>query len=107
MTGKDMTMVVMRRETAGMTATAMAGVGIGRPRFTGNGRMSRRRSTMPRLPSRESGSFYHRYLIVVERADVMDKRTEYVESLSAQMVEWDAQIDLLKDKVESAAPEAK
>jgi len=37
----------------------------------------------------------------------MDKRTEYVESLSAQMVEWDAQIDLLKDKVESAAPEAK
>jgi hypothetical protein len=37
----------------------------------------------------------------------MDKRTEYVESLSAQMVEWDAQIDLLKFKAESAAPEAK
>ena len=37
----------------------------------------------------------------------MDKRTEYVEKLSAQMVEWDNQIDLLKDKAESAAPEAK
>lgn len=36
----------------------------------------------------------------------MDKRTEYVEKLSAQMVEWDAQIDLLKDKAESATPEA-
>jgi len=34
----------------------------------------------------------------------MDKRTEYVEKLSAQMVEWDNQINLLKDKVESAAP---
>jgi hypothetical protein len=37
----------------------------------------------------------------------MDTRTEYVEKLSAQMVEWDAQIDLLKDKAESATPEAK
>ena len=37
----------------------------------------------------------------------MDKRTEYVEKLSAQMVEWDNQIDLLKDRAESAAPEAK
>ena len=37
----------------------------------------------------------------------MDKRTEYVEKLSAQMVEWDAQIDLLKDKAESATPEEK
>ena len=33
----------------------------------------------------------------------MDKRTEYVEKLSAQMVEWDEQIYLLKDKAESAA----
>ena len=33
----------------------------------------------------------------------MDKQTEYVERLSAQIVEWDAQIDLLKDKAESAA----
>jgi hypothetical protein len=33
----------------------------------------------------------------------MDKRTEYVEKLSAQMVEWDNQIDLLKDKAKSAA----
>jgi hypothetical protein len=38
---------------------------------------------------------------------IMDKRTEYVETLSAQMVEWDTQIDLLKDKAESATPEAK
>jgi hypothetical protein len=37
----------------------------------------------------------------------MDKRTEYVERLSAQMVEWDVQIDQLKDKAESAPPEAK
>lgn len=35
----------------------------------------------------------------------MDKRTEYVEKLSAQMVEWDAQIFQLKDKAESATPE--
>ena len=33
----------------------------------------------------------------------MDKQTEYVEKLSAQIVEWDAQIDLLRDKAESAA----
>ncbi len=37
----------------------------------------------------------------------MDTRTEYVEKLSAQMVEWDNQIDLLKDKAESASPEAR
>ena len=37
----------------------------------------------------------------------MDKRTEYVEKLSAQMVEWDTQIDLLKDKAESTTPETK
>jgi len=37
----------------------------------------------------------------------MDNQKEYVENLSAQMVEWDAQIDLLKDKAESATPEAK
>jgi hypothetical protein len=37
----------------------------------------------------------------------MDKRAEYVERLSAQVVEWDVQIDLLKDKAESATPEAK
>jgi outer membrane murein-binding lipoprotein Lpp len=37
----------------------------------------------------------------------MDKQTEYVENLSAQMVEWDAQIDQLKDKSESATSEAK
>jgi len=37
----------------------------------------------------------------------MDRRTEYVEKLSAQMVEWDAQIDLLKDMSKSATPEAR
>lgn len=37
----------------------------------------------------------------------MDKRTEYVEKLSAQMVEWDVQIDNLKDKAENAAPPEK
>jgi hypothetical protein len=35
----------------------------------------------------------------------MDKRADYVEKLSAQMVDWDAQIDLLKDKAEIATPE--
>ncbi|MBU5636203.1 hypothetical protein KOM00_05605 [Geomonas sp. Red69] len=33
----------------------------------------------------------------------MDKQKEYVEKLSAQMVEWNNQIDRLKDKVASAA----
>jgi hypothetical protein len=37
----------------------------------------------------------------------MDKQTEYVERLSAQMVEWDNQIDRLKDKAERATPESK
>jgi len=37
----------------------------------------------------------------------MDKRTEYVEKLSAQMVEWDSRIYLLTDKAESATPETK
>ena len=37
----------------------------------------------------------------------MDKRTEYVEKLSAQMVEWDVKIDLLREKAESATPEDK
>jgi hypothetical protein len=33
----------------------------------------------------------------------MDKRTEYIENISAQMVEWDLLIERLKDKQESAA----
>jgi hypothetical protein len=37
----------------------------------------------------------------------MDKRTEYVEKLSAQMVEWDVQLDQLKEKAEIATPEEK
>jgi len=37
----------------------------------------------------------------------MDKRTEYVEKLSAEMVDWDSQIYQLKDKAESAPPESK
>jgi hypothetical protein len=37
----------------------------------------------------------------------MDKRTEYVEKLSAQMVEWDVQIERLKEKIEFAAAEVK
>ena len=37
----------------------------------------------------------------------MDKRTEYIENLSAQMVEWDTQIELLKDKAESATAKDK
>ena len=34
-----------------------------------------------------------------------DKRTEYVEKLSAQMVEWDTQIERLREKAESATSE--
>ena len=37
----------------------------------------------------------------------MDQKTEYVEKLSAQLVEWDAQIDLLKYKADSAPGEEK
>lgn len=35
----------------------------------------------------------------------MDTRSEYVEKLSAQMVEWDMQIERLKDRVKSSTPE--
>ena len=34
--------------------------------------------------------------------EAMDKQTRYVEKLSAQMVEWENQIDELKDKAERA-----
>jgi len=60
--------------------------------------------------------FYRLFLIkalantqgqIQKEVAIMDKRTEYIEKLSAQMVEWDAQIDLLKDKAESATPEAR
>lgn len=37
----------------------------------------------------------------------MDKRTEFVEKLSAQIVEWDVQIERLKEKTENARPEVK
>lgn len=37
----------------------------------------------------------------------MNKRTEYVENLSAQIVEWDNQIYRLKDKAEIASHEIK
>jgi putative heme iron utilization protein len=37
----------------------------------------------------------------------MEKRTEYVEKLSAQMVEWDAQIDRIKIKATSSTAEAR
>jgi hypothetical protein len=37
----------------------------------------------------------------------MDGRAEFVETLSAQIVAWDVQIDFLKDKTESATPEEK
>lgn len=35
----------------------------------------------------------------------MDKRSEYVERLSAQMTEWDVQIEMLKDKAKSSRSE--
>lgn len=37
----------------------------------------------------------------------MNERTAYVEKLSAQLVEWDNQIDQLKDKAESSSPDSK
>jgi hypothetical protein len=36
----------------------------------------------------------------------MDRQAKYVERLSAQIVEWDAQIDLLKNKADRGTPEA-
>ena len=33
----------------------------------------------------------------------MDRRSEYVEKLSANIVEWDVKIDLLRDKAGNAA----
>jgi len=36
-----------------------------------------------------------------------DQRTKYIEKLSAQMVEWDVQIEHLKDQAESATAEAR
>lgn len=36
---------------------------------------------------------------------MIDKRTEYVDRISALMVEWDAQIYMLKFKIESATYE--
>ena len=35
----------------------------------------------------------------------MEDRSEYVEALSAQIVEWERQIEQLKDRAESATPE--
>lgn len=37
----------------------------------------------------------------------MNKRTEFVEKLSAEMVEWDVQIELLKERAENADPQVK
>jgi recombinational DNA repair ATPase RecF len=37
----------------------------------------------------------------------MNGRTEYIEKLSAQMVEWDNEIERLKDRAESSTPESK
>lgn len=35
----------------------------------------------------------------------MDKRTEFVEQLSAQMVEWEVEIERLQDQAETATAE--
>lgn len=45
----------------------------------------------------------------VNRSEIAmkDKRTKFVEKLSAQMDEWDVQIDHLRDKAENATNEAK
>jgi uncharacterized protein (DUF1499 family) len=51
--------------------------------------------------------YYDRSLLYRTEVAIMDKRTEYVEKLSAQMVEWDAQIDQLKIKATSATSEAR
>lgn len=37
----------------------------------------------------------------------MDKRTEYVEKLSAQMVEWEVEIERLQQQSENATAEAR
>lgn len=37
----------------------------------------------------------------------MDQRLAYVEALSAQMVEWDVQIERLQEQADNATPEEK
>jgi hypothetical protein len=37
----------------------------------------------------------------------MDKKTAYVEKLSAEMVEWEVHIERLKEQAETASPEKK
>lgn len=37
----------------------------------------------------------------------MDEQTKYVEKLSAQMVEWDVQIEMLNEMAENASTEEK
>lgn len=37
----------------------------------------------------------------------MDEKADYIEKLSAQIVEWDVKIDRLRDQIESAIPDAK
>ena len=37
----------------------------------------------------------------------MDRKAEYVEKLSAQLVEWDRQLDILKYKADNAAADSK
>lgn len=66
------------------------------PPIPGTGSVSSGRGVFPLAGTNEAS-------IIIE-VTIMDKQTEYVEQLSAQIVEWDAQIDLLKDKAESAAP---
>jgi len=43
----------------------------------------------------QTNNYYH-------EVNWMDNRTEYIERVSAQMVEWDTQIDQLEYKVDSA-----
>ena len=37
----------------------------------------------------------------------MDEKAGYIEKLSAQIVEWDVQIDRLRDQAENVTPDAK
>jgi hypothetical protein len=58
------------------------------------------------MPTETAGLMADRCATETE-VTIMDKQTEYVEKLSAQMVEWDVRIERLKDQAESATPEEK
>lgn len=57
------------------------------------------------LPGRALAALRHICTNIKKEVVIMGKRTEYAERLSAHMVEWDTQIDLIRYRAESTSPE--